>query len=193
MTLLITMPNNFTLVGIGSGDWNALEAKGQEEFDFSDLQGKNLCKEVSPCPDEFRNIVSSNPPCRYRHKETGEWHNDANSPMKDREQWERIDLTPVEISQLEQRYGAATWYEWQRQNWGTKWGTYGLKVHELGGDGMPVMIECQTAWGPPTPDMMRRITDYLRDQWCIKGIRWMGHDPYDDSVVDIEVADVSPV
>ena len=185
------MPNHFLLVGLGSGDWNALEAKGQEEFDFSDLQGKNLCNEVSPLPNELRNIVSSNTPCRYRHKKTGEWHEDANAPMKGRDQWERVDLTPVEIGQLEQRYGAATWYEWQLQNWGTKWGTYGLKVHELGGDGMPVMIESQTAWGPPTPEMMRGITDYLRDHWCIKGIRWMGHDPYDGSVVDIEVTVVA--
>ena len=183
------MPNNFTMVAIGSGDWSALDAKGRDEFDFSELEGKNLCDEVMPCPSELSNIVASHPPCRYRNKATGEWSTDCNSPMKDRDQWERVDLEPAEIAQIEQRCGAATWYEWQRQNWGTKWGTYGLKVRELGGDGCPVMIECQTAWNQPTPEVMRKISDWLLEEHCIRVSKWIGHDPYDDSVVDIEVAE----
>jgi hypothetical protein len=60
-------------------------------------------------------------------------------------------------------------------------------VHELGGDGAPVLIKFQSAWGPPSPDMMRRITDHLAEVYCLTNITWIGHDPFDGSTVAIEV------
>lgn len=45
--------------------------------------------------------------------------------------------------------GVICWYEWNVENWGTKWGAYdfelkGTKDNEL-------HIEFNTAWRPPTP------------------------------------------
>lgn len=81
------------------------------------------------------------------------------------------------------------WYHWSIENWGTKWGTYDTKVHELGGDGSPILIEFQSAWGPPSPSTMRKITDYLRKTYRLKQIDWSGHDPSCDEIVEIEVAE----
>ena len=191
------MPNNFLTIGLCARDWHALEAIGKEdcdEIDFESLKGANLCELMSKLPDELAGIVASNPKCRYVHKTSGEVSKDCNGPKHDeRDQWERVALTEDEITDLVSKHGAADWLNWQTKEWGTKWGTYGLKVHELGGDGSPILIEFQTAWGPPTAEIMQRINEYLCKTYCLKNIRWIGHDPYDDETVDIELAAASSV
>lgn len=186
------MPNHFLTIGLCGRDYKRLEAIGKEDYDEIDmepLKGANLCELIAELPEELQGIVASNPRCKYRHKETGEWCKDCNGPKFDeRDQWERIELTAADESELETKYGAADWYGWQQKRWGTKWGTYSLKVHELGGDGSPLLIEFQTAWGPPTPEMMREIDDYLCKTYCLKNIKWVGHNPYDNDTVDIEIA-----
>lgn len=72
-------------------------------------------------------------------------------------------------------------------NWGTKWGTYATRVHHLGGDCSPILIEFQSALGPPNPETMRKITEYLCDTYCLKNIKWIGHDPSDGTISDIEI------
>ena len=184
------MPNHFLTVGLCGRDYERLEKLGKDDVDLSPLVGVNLCELVSKLPGELEGIVASNPPCRYRHKETGEFSTDCNSPLGvGSENWERVDLTDEEVASLRDKYGAANWYEWQSANWGTKWGTYGLKVYKLGGDGKPWLIEFQTAWSPPSPWMMRMIDTYLCDTYCLKSIKWIGHEPYDSTTVDIELAD----
>ena len=187
-----TMPNHFLTVGLCGRDYNRLEAVGKEDYDeidFEPLKGANLCELITKLPDELQGIVSSNPKCRYVHKATGEVSKDSNGPMgDDRDQWERVPLTDAEVAELVEKYGAADWYDWQGKNWGTKWGTYSLKVHELGGDGSPILIEFQTAWGPPTAEVMRGIDGYLCETYFLKNIKWFGHDPYDNNTIDIEIA-----
>lgn len=186
------MPNHFTTVGLCGRDWKRLEAIGKEDYDeidFQPLKGSNLCELIHKLPEELEGIVATSPKCRYRHKETGEWSKDCNGPSgEDCGQWDRVDLTEAEVIELELKYGAADWYDWQSKHWGTKWGIYGTKVHELDGDGSPILIEFQTAWGPPTPDMMRKIDDHLCETYCLKDIRWIGHNPYNNSTLDIEIA-----
>lgn len=186
------MPNHFLTVGLCGRDYARLEALGKEDYDEIDLQpliGANLCELICKLPEELEGIVASNPKCRYRHKQTGEWSKDCNGPMgDDREQWERVELSNDQVAALEAKYGAADWYDWQSKEWGTKWGTYQLKVHEMGGDGSPLLIEFQTAWGPPTPEMMRKIDTYLCETYCLKNIKWIGHDPYDNDTLNIEIA-----
>lgn len=185
------MPNHFLTVGLCGRDYARLEKQGLEDWSedhFKTLEGANLCSLVERLPDELTTIVASKPRCRYRNKSSGEWLKDVNGPSKDFEQWERVELTNAEVESLVAKYGAADWYDWQLARWGTKWGTYDTKVHELGGDGSPVLIEFQSAWSPPSPEMMRRIDDYICETYCLKNIRWIGHDPYDDTPVDIEVA-----
>lgn len=43
------------------------------------------------------------------------------------------------------RYGATSWYDWCRRNWGTKWNAYGNS--QTGTD----TITFETAWSPPEP------------------------------------------
>jgi hypothetical protein len=189
------MPNHFTTCGLAGRDWSRLEEKGLEDFPddfFESLEGKNLCEVSAKLPDELQGIVAGGQPLRYRHKETGEfWTEDCNGPFgQDRDDWEQVTLDYAEQRDLIEKYGACTWYEWQRENWGTKWGTYEVKVHEVGGDGSPILIEFQSAWGPPNPKCMRAITEYLEREYCLHSIKWIGYDPGYGETCDIEVAEL---
>lgn len=188
------MPNHYLTVGICGRDYEAAEKLGIEDYYSIDLSpiinGTNLCEICVRLPDELVGIVATNPPVRYRHKVTGEWSKECNSPMGlDRDYWEKVELTSDEIASLRAKYGSCNWYDWNVENWGTKWGTYDTEVHQLGGDGAPLMISFQSAWGPPSPKAMRLITDYLCDTFCLKDFKWLGHDPYDNSTHHIEVAE----
>lgn len=180
------MPNHYTAVGLmGRGNYDVeLEAIKQG------LDGVNLCEKVAPIPSELRGIIATCKPYRYRHKETGEfWVEDCNGPNKDGEKYERVDLTEDERNDLLSKFGAVTWYDWCTKNWGTKWGTYSLKVYKLGGDGSPILIEFQTAWGPPNPEVMAKINAWLQENFGLENQKWIGFDPYDDRTHDIKVAD----
>jgi len=192
------MPNHYLTVGLCAKDYKRLEEQGKEDFDaehFKGLEGSNLCEIVLPLPDELSGIVATNPPCRYLNKVTGEWSKSCNGEHgEDAADWKRVDLSSDDIAKLVFKYGASNWFDWQTENWGTKWGTYDLKVHELGGDGAPILIEFESAWGPPNAEMMRKIDTYLCEKYCLKNIKWSGHNPYNNGTEDIEIADlqVSP-
>lgn len=49
-------------------------------------------------------------------------------------------------------YGCKTWYEWCRNNWGTKWNAYNIQMVA------PNVIEFQTAWNG-VPDLMAKLSD----------------------------------
>ena len=70
-------------------------------------------------------------------------------------------------------------YEWQKDNWGVKWGTYNTQAVVLDGDGSPVVISFVTPWGPPRK-MMPRIVKWLRESFDFGSILWIGSDPMDD-------------
>jgi hypothetical protein len=91
-----------------------------------------------------------------------------------------MDLSPLKDANL---------CELVDPTWGLQWGTYDTKIHELGGDGSPILIEFQSAWGPPNPELMRKITDYLCKTYNLKEIAWIGHNPYDRSIGEIAVAE----
>jgi|GEM_PF-2747810 len=189
------MPNHYTVVGLCARDWKAAEKLGKksiDEVDLTPINGSNLCKIVLPMPEELQGIVSSKQLVRYKHKITGKvWDEDCNGPTRDHEDWEQVALEPSEIAELERKFGAASWYEWALINYGTKWGTYSVKVHELGGDGSPILIEFQSAWGPPNPEMMRRINEYLQSVYCLSDIKWMGHNPGSGTTEIVKVAEMS--
>ncbi len=75
---------------------------------------------------------------------------------------------------------------WQRDNWGTKWGTYRTKVHQLQGDGSPIMIEFVCAWNPPSPEMLRKIESYLYKTYKLQSGIWIGHEPYNNTTKVLE-------
>jgi hypothetical protein len=177
------MPNHFLTVGLCGRDWEALEKAEKEtsEVDFAPLTGANLCALVKPLPEGLRGIVSSEPPYRVLHKVTREISMDDHVLYgPDKAQWERVEVSKEEQAKLIQEYGASDWYDWQIANWGTKWGTYSLKVHKMGGDGSPILIEFQSAWGPPDDAMMRLIEEYLSKNFYLANFTWVGHDPSND-------------
>lgn len=179
------MPNHYTTICFCSGDWSKLEDTGKESFDFSDLQGVNLCELVAPLPQELASIVSGRVPARYRNKETGQWLQGCNPPIEQLDKFERVDLTDGEIAELKAKYGASNWYDWQIAKWGTKWGAYETKVQELGGGGCPVLISFQSAWSPPGLPVLRKIEQYLSENYCLQNFLWAGHNPSDGSIISL--------
>lgn len=187
------MPNHFLTVGLASTDYARMpeDNDDQEERAKALMSKANLCAIIDPLPEELKHIISSLQPCRYVNKKTGRlWEENGDGPLPGLpgQEWELKPLSDEEILALTQKHGAAEWHGWQVQRWGTKWGTYNLKIHKMGGDGRPILVEFQSAWGPPNPAMMRKITDYLEEHLYLKSFKWIGHNPYDDSTSDIEVA-----
>ena len=43
------------------------------------------------------------------------------------------------------------WYEWNIDNWGTKWGPCYPEDPEVSSDGAEFSVSFETAWAPPTP------------------------------------------
>ena len=64
--------------------------------------------------------------------------------------------------QNEQKYGAATWYEWARQSWGTKWSAYNA---ELGEDNTIIF---NTAWSRAMPVIQKLAENFpdLNFEYC---------------------------
>lgn len=56
---------------------------------------------------------------------------------------------------LEERkkYGKNTWYDWNRENWGTKWNAYETRISED-------YIQFRTAWNTPTP-VLKKLSEFF--------------------------------
>lgn len=68
-----------------------------------------------------------------------------------------MPVTYKTAAEYADKYGAANWYDWAIQNWGTKWGTYCLEqewrfsVAETEGEHIGTLsIRFQSAWSPAT-------------------------------------------
>ncbi len=181
------MPNHYLTMGL----FAAKNDDDEDDVDFAALHGANLCQLVHPMPEELSGIVSTNRGlCRYRDKSTGEFIDPDVFPEPTTT--ERVFLGESEVSALAEKHGTADWYEWQREHWGVKWGTYQVTTRQPGGDGWPVVIEFQSAWGPPNAATMGKINKYLSDEYGLSGGVWIGHDPYDGSVKMIDVEEPEP-
>jgi len=63
------------------------------------------------------------------------------------------------------RYGADNWYDWQCKNWGTKWDVYcdDIKYWDVKKEWKGpyhIVLEFDTAWGPPTEAIKRLKMSY---------------------------------
>jgi hypothetical protein len=56
-------------------------------------------------------------------------------------------ITQKMSNTLKKKYGADNWYEWTRNNWGTKWNAYDVNTYDVGDD----TIYFNTAWATPVP------------------------------------------
>jgi hypothetical protein len=54
------------------------------------------------------------------------------------------------------REGIPNWYDWNCENWGTKWNAYAQSIIEQDDDMLQLRFD--TAWSPPTP-----VIEALRD------------------------------
>lgn len=171
------MPNHYVTIAIVTPG-----------YEIPEDMPKNWCEHFKPMPEELMGIVASNPTCRFRNVETGEWWTkDCNGPpfdQRDKDKWERVPLSAVEKAELARKYGAVDWHEWNNANWGTKWGTYDHRRSELGGGCGPVALSFESAWGPPNDEILADIA-----QWCFdhggKLVVFMGHDPGNGSIEEL--------
>ncbi len=64
--------------------------------------------------------------------------------------------------QNEQKYGATTWYEWARKNWGTKWSAYNAEI----GEDNTIMFN--TAWSRAMPVIQKLAENFpdLKFEYC---------------------------
>ena len=94
------------------------------------------------------------------------------------------------------KYDAATWYEWQINNWGTKWAP---KIDDAGieHDGKHAWMRFDSAWSPPS-ELVAKLSElfptlqfvlwYSEDGMCFAGAEsfyagetvYYGYFPYDD-------------
>lgn len=157
------MPNHFTTIGIFSPGY---------EFDADDFNERHaktdFCALIRPMPEPLEDICVG-----YMADGTRHWRQNEDGTK-----------TPVDVSQVQAQFGQPDWYEWAKENWGTKWGTYDAKAFQLGGDGSPVIIKFQSAWGPPS--ILNEIGAWLCKAYKFEKFKWIGFDPYDDSVSFIE-------
>lgn len=74
-------------------------------------------------------------------------------------------------------YGAANWYDWCCQNWGTKWNAYGVHCQTppvADAEGQYYMEFCfTTAWSPPSPVLAAIAAEYpdltFENEWYEEG------------------------
>ena len=99
---------------------------------------------------------------------------------------------PVRDGELAKRfveqYGASDWYNWQVQNWGTKWdiGADGYEADDMGTDhGHGLILTFDSAWSPPTGAYERLMelgftikAYYYEPGMCFAGIWEDGDDDF---------------
>lgn len=97
------------------------------------FKGEGLFSEFDPCPQELKETLSG---CY------GDPEKDAALAVKQQENVKK--------------YGAKDWFDWQVQNWGTKWdvsegvtGGITARIVEQSEDGKTVKLGIDTAWSPP--------------------------------------------
>lgn len=58
--------------------------------------------------------------------------------------------------------GIPNWYDWQIQNWGTKWNAYSQEILENSHDCLKLQFD--TAWAPPEP-VIARLRSLLEEKF----------------------------
>ena len=113
--------------------------KGEVEYDdFSPCPPTGLFQHIAPMPSELEGTTKGNKP--------PEW---------------QVDNSRILID----RYGADNWYDWQCNNWGTKWDVYcnNIKYWNVKKEWKGpyhITLEFDTAWGPPTEAIKRLKMSY---------------------------------
>lgn len=70
-------------------------------------------------------------------------------------------ISESESKELIQKYGYDNWYDWNIENWGTKWNAYDIKIFQN-------TIEFQTAWSTPEPVIQKLSEKFPETTFTIK-------------------------
>lgn len=140
-------------------------------------------------PNHFTTIAICSPGHDFNAKEFNERHKETClcrvvMPMPENVEQVPATMYPDGTTERERRGEPADWYEWANEHWGTKWGTYDMEAIDLGGDGSPVAIKFQSAWGPPK--ILDKIAEWLKRVGKFERVVWIGFDPCDDSTTFLE-------
>lgn len=89
----------------------------------------------------------------------------ATPAMTDKKYWERVsncresqdELIELGLQYITNKikYGATTWYDWNVENWGTKWNSYDNEIEKN-------CVKFSTAWSDPTP-IIRKLSEKYPD------------------------------
>ena len=84
------------------------------------------------------------------------------------------DIFQGNLGQEERKkYGNRNWYDWNYENWGTKWNAYDTRY--FGGDDTTLVFEITTAWGTPWPIWQ----ELERQGLTVKGVYFGEMEGYD--------------
>lgn len=90
---------------------------------------------------------------------TQEWYDELCAKQRDR--YEQGQKTIAET-------GYANWYDWQLENWGTKWGDSNTHIIERLEDGSGIILHFDTPWCPPTAGLAAIAKKYPDLQFLLK-------------------------
>ena len=211
----ITFYENYELEGTGFYNQDGDKDKDYRIKDIYDKflsdvltekEGKKYYNlmEVMPCPEILTKVHATSPPYLVSDRETGEFVMQSVFDMvkEDRNLFHDTNTHPkyekVEIVEgttihrfLMEEYGVLTWYDWNVQNWGTKWGTH-LEEDGIEVDQYNLRFWCETAWSPPNELLQFIANKYKVNVECFYEIEGygddgVGKDTFEPELEDIEV------
>ena len=90
-----------------------------------------------------------------------------------------VGITQKEYDRRMEQYGAANWYDWSLQHWGTKWNAYDVKIDEFNIN----EIRFSTAWTPPCPVIKKMSELYpevnFRLEYADEGGSFLGYSVFE--------------
>jgi hypothetical protein len=131
---------------------------------------------IIPMPEELRHVTS--PPRivskKEYEKEMIEYECRRSNPTKEDKM---IGITHSITQEMRddyiKRFGASDWYDWSRNNWGTKWNAYtqsNVEIIDTNSGCVEARISFQTAWFCPLPvieELSKQFLDvHIEIKWA---------------------------
>lgn len=135
-------------------------------------------------PNHYTTMAICSPGWEFDVAKFNEQHKESNlcgivKPMPENVEDVPSVLYPDGTNEAQRRGEPTDWYDWANNNWGTKWGTYGVEAFALGGDASPVLVKFQSAWS--APKILDKIAEWLGRVYGFENVVFVGFDPFDDS------------
>ena len=161
-----TMPNHISNILSVSA-----KTAGEIQNFLNAIKGENTMDSEQQVID-FNAIIPM--PMDLRNTESSSYIDDAiyyylaknNLVEYNRQKMDRLQKSNKELNELykigekyvgyEKEYGAKDWYDWSRQNWGTKWNAYDSNINIISDSS--VEIRFLTAWNG-VPELISKLTE----------------------------------